>query len=371
MLLIQATSPFEKGGSRGISESLALRKSPLPRFFQGGISPFSASIAPRNAWLETLVILVTTFKLFATDVSALETVNMALSNKNFQMILYPIAQERGYMQEEGIDLRVILARAELSVQATMAGSFQFNMAGTMAVVNVMKGGAPCKVILATNDKVLSWILSKPEITSLKELKGKKVATSGVANVTLIMAKQVMQKHGIDPDRDINFINTGGGSNGVRALMAGAVDGVIASTAERYIGVPAGLRELSFIGNEVKNSWGTMATTDQLIQEKPRLVAGMIKASLKALRFIRTERNATIAIATKFAGLDKNVATRMYDDLVGTFNQNGTVDEETQRNDIEVIRQILKTPETIPPQRAYDFHFAREADRQLTQSGWRP
>jgi ABC-type nitrate/sulfonate/bicarbonate transport system substrate-binding protein len=150
-----------------------------------------------------LVTLAASFKLLAANVAALETVNMALSNKNFQMILYPIAQERGYMQEEGIDLRVILARAELSVQATMAGSFQFNMAGTMAVVNVMKGGAPFKVILATNDKVLSWILSKPEITSLKELKGKRVATSGVANVTLIMAKQVMQKHGIDPDRDIN------------------------------------------------------------------------------------------------------------------------------------------------------------------------
>jgi NitT/TauT family transport system substrate-binding protein len=226
------------------------------------------------------------------------------------MILYPIAQERGYMQEEGIDLRVILARAELSVQGTVAGSFQFNMAGTMAVVNVMKGGAPFKVILATNDKVLSWILSKPEITSLKELKGKRVATSGVANVTLIMAKQVMMKHGIDPERDVTFINTGGGGNGVRALMAGAVDAVVASTAERYIGVPAGFRELSFIGDEVKNSWGTMATTDQLIQEKPKLVAGVVKASLKALRFIGAERDATIAIAMKFAGLDKSIATRM-------------------------------------------------------------
>lgn len=316
-------------------------------------------------------VVIALLALLNADARALETVNIALSNKNFQMILYPIAQERGYMQEEGIDLRVILARAELSVQATMAGSFQFNMAGTMAVVNVMKGGAPFKVILATNDKVLSWILSKPEITSFRELKGKRVATSGVANVTLIMAKQVMLKHGIDPEREVNFINTGGGSNGVRALMAGAVDAVVASTAERYIGVPAGLRELSFIGGEVKNSWGTMATTDQLIQEKPKLVAGMIRASLKALRFIRKERDATIAVAMKFAGLDRNVATRMYDDLVGTFTQNGLVDEETQRNDIEVIRQILKTPETIPPQKAYDFRFAREADRQLTQSGWRP
>jgi hypothetical protein len=45
--------------------------------------------------------------------------------------------------------------------------------------------------------------------------------------------------------------------------------------------------------------------------------------------------------------------------------------DRQRNDIEVIRQILKTAETISRQRACDFRFAREADRQLSQSGWRP
>jgi ABC-type nitrate/sulfonate/bicarbonate transport system substrate-binding protein len=305
------------------------------------------------------------------EASGLETVNLALTNRNFQMALYPIAQERGYMREEGIDVKLILVRSELSIQAMIAGSFQFSMAGTMGLVNVAKGGAPLKVILATNDKVLSWILSKPELTSLKELKGKRVAVSGVTSATTIMAKQVLAKHGLNVDRDLSLINTGGTGNSIRALMAGSVDAMVASAGERYAGRPGGFRELVFVGDEVKNSWGTMATTDQLIQEKPKLVAGILKASLKALRFIHKEREATIAIAMKFAGLDKYLATQMYDDLVGTFTQNGIVDEETQRNDIEVIRQITKTTEPIPIQRAYDFRFAREADRQLTQSGWRP
>jgi sulfonate transport system substrate-binding protein len=305
------------------------------------------------------------------EASGLETVNLALTNRNFQMALYPIAQERGYMQEEGIDVKLILVRSELSIQAMIAGSFQFSMAGTMGLVNVAKGGAPLKVILATNDKVLSWILSKPEVTSLKELKGKRVAVSGVTSATTIMAKQVLAKHGLNVDRDLSLINTGGTGNSIRALMAGSVDAIVASAGERYAGRPGGFRELVFVGDEVKNSWGTMATTDQLIQEKPKLVASIVKASLKALRFIHKEREATIAIAMKFAGLDKNLATQMYDDLVGTFTQNGIVDEETQRNDIEIIRQITKTTEPIPIQRAYDFRFAREADRQLTQSGWRP
>jgi hypothetical protein len=36
------------------------------------------------------------------EAGSLETVNLALTNRNFQMALYPIDQERGYMQEEGI-----------------------------------------------------------------------------------------------------------------------------------------------------------------------------------------------------------------------------------------------------------------------------
>jgi ABC-type nitrate/sulfonate/bicarbonate transport system substrate-binding protein len=51
------------------------------------------------------------------EASGLETVNLALTNRNFQMALYPIAQERGYMREEGIDLKLILVRSELSIDS--------------------------------------------------------------------------------------------------------------------------------------------------------------------------------------------------------------------------------------------------------------
>src|SRR4030095_1583755 len=158
---------------------------------------------PRNRrwcrrWLKSIVsklILVVAIAVglqgLPNEARGLEIVNLALTNRNFQMALYPIAQERGYMREEGIDLRPVLVRSELSIQAMIAGSFQFSMAGAMGLVSVAKGATPLKVILATNDKVLSWILSRPELTSLKELKGKRVAVSGVTSATTIMAKQVL------------------------------------------------------------------------------------------------------------------------------------------------------------------------------------
>jgi len=62
---------------------------------------------------------------------------------------------------------------------------------------------------------------------------------------------------------------------------------------------------------------------------------------------------------------------MYDDLIGTFTRNGTVDEETQTNDLAIIRQIADVSGFIPIGRGYDFSFAYEADQLLNQAGWHP
>ena len=290
--------------------------------------------------------------------------------KNFQHVIYPIAQEKGYMREEGIDLKMLVIAGTPSIQGLLAGSIQFTVAGTSALIAAAKGAAPLKVVLAANDKVHQWLLSKPEITSVKNLKGKRIATGGVASSATFMLKQILSRQGLDPNRDVNYIHQSGGTQ-LGALLSGSVDAIILGVQPRYIGVNAGMRELFFFGNEVKNSWGTLATSDRFIKEQPKQVAGFMRAAVKALRFIRQERDATIAANVKFSGVDRTLATRMYDDLIGTFTRNGTVDDDTQKNDLSIIRQIADVSEPIPMARAYDFSFAYDADRQLNQAGWHP
>jgi len=79
----------------------------------------------------------------------------------------------------------------------------------------------------------------------------------------------------------------------------------------------------------------------------------------------------VAAVVKFSGVERNMAARVYDDLIGTFTRGGAVDEETQKNDLDIIRQVAAVKEPVPVGRAYDFSFALEADRQLAQTNWRP
>jgi ABC-type nitrate/sulfonate/bicarbonate transport system substrate-binding protein len=304
------------------------------------------------------------------DAQSIQIVNMAVPARSFQMVIYPIAQVKGYMKEEGLDERVIFVAPTTSIQGMLGGDVQFTGAGSSALVSMARGNTPLKVIVATNDRVLQWFVTRPEITNPKELKGKKIATTGVAAIATFMAKQVLTKHGLDGNKDVIYLDVGQG-NQLAALLGGGFDAAILSVEQRYVALDKGMREMFFMGNEVKNSWGTLATTDKLIKENPKMVGGFVRATIKALRYLRQDKEGTISAMLKFSGVSRQQATRVYDDIIGTFTRNGVVDDETQRNDLNIIRQVTNTNETMPNARGYDFSFAIEADQQLNKMGWKP
>src|SRR5512142_685428 len=131
--------------------------------------------------------LAVTFTI-APNVFALDTANVAISTKTIQASIFPTAQDRGYMKEEGIDSKTVFIEATPGIQAMVAGSIEFTNSGTSALVALSRGAAPLKVVLATNDQVLQWLITRPNIASAKDLKGKKIATTGVAAVGTFMLK---------------------------------------------------------------------------------------------------------------------------------------------------------------------------------------
>ena len=320
--------------------------------------------------LAALLLTLEAMNVKIAGAQTLQTVNMAIPAKSFQMVIYPLAKERGFMKEEGIDLRVIYIAPVTSIQAMLGGDIQFTGAGSSALVSIARANAPLKVVVATNDRVLQWLLTRPDIVNPKDLKGKRIATTGVAAIATFMLRQILTKHGLDGNKDVNYLDTGQG-NQLTALLAGAMDAAVLSVEQRYVGLDKGMKEMFFFGNEVKNSWGTLATTDKLIKENSKLVAGFVRATLKALRYIRRDKEGTVAALMKFSGVSRQQASRVYDDLIGTFTQNGAVDEEAQRNDLNIIRQVVSAGEAVPTNKAYDFSFALDADQQLNKTGSKP
>ena len=202
------------------------------------------------------------------------------------------------------------------------------------------------------------------------MKSKKIAVTGVASVATFMLKKVAPKYGLDGNKDLTLLALPPGQR-LGALTTGVVDGGLLSSEERFAALDHGMKEILYLGKEVKNSWGTVAVNEQFIKDKPKLMHGFMRALLKSLRLVKANREAALEAMMKFSGLNRDLAVRTYEGMIGTFTSNGVVDEETQRNDLDIVRDVIKSTKEVPIERAYDFSFASRADRELNQEGWKP
>src|SRR5262245_55396752 len=141
------------------------------------------------ATIPSFILLV----LSTRAASAIETVNVALTSKAFQYVPLVIAQDRGYMKEEGVELKFVFMQNAPGLQALIANTVQFSGSGSSALVAISKGNAPLKTVIAFNDQVLQWIVARPNIKSLRDLSGKKIATTGVASIAAYMLRNILIK----------------------------------------------------------------------------------------------------------------------------------------------------------------------------------
>jgi hypothetical protein len=67
--------------------------------------------------------------------------------------------------------------------------------------------------------------------------------------------------------------------------------------------------------------------------------------VKAVRLVIQNREVAMDSMMKFSELNRGLAPRTYDGMIGTFMTNGLVDEETQKNDL--VREVLKVTNEMP------------------------
>jgi len=69
---------------------------------------------------------------------------------------------------------------------------------------------------------------------------------------------------------------------------------------------------------VKNSWRTVATNDQFIKAKRKMMHRFMRALLKALRLVKQNREVAMDTMMKFSELNRELAAR------GTERSGGTL-----------------------------------------------
>ena len=190
-------------------------------------------------------------------------------------------------------------------------------------------------------------------TTVEMLQGLRTADAGEIRVL-----------GLDPDKDAKFLATGTVDSRFAAMKQNLTAATLGSPPIDFLG-----KKLGFIviarAQELFNfpASGLVATARKL-KEKPDEVKRVIKAGIKANRYIQQNRESTIQVMVGWLKIDKEIAAITYDSVVKAYNDDGSVPESGLRLSIEEARRVGKVEREVAVAEIADLNFLREAQREL-------
>jgi ABC-type nitrate/sulfonate/bicarbonate transport system substrate-binding protein len=114
--------------------------------------------------------------------------------------------------------------------------------------------------------------------------------------------------------------------------------------------------------------GGLITTTMKIKTKPDEVKRVIRAGIKASRYIKANRDGTIQFLMEWQRIDKDIATGTYEYLAKATNDSGSLSESGFRLIIEEIKELARVSREIALTDVADLSILKEAQRELGIKG---
>ncbi len=209
---------------------------------------------------------------------------------------FRLAQALGYFKEVGIeDFEIVLT--EEYIPGLIGGSLDLTHGDTSNFIGAgVASGVPLKIIEIYRDSEW-WMMGVGKgINTIEDLKGKKVSGGQLGARNTWILKQIIKKLGLNPDTDVEFVPTSGGSDGrLGAIIAGTIQATILFPRHRK-----GLEENGgqFLSIELTPSpQEAIATTADWLAKNEDAAYAFVREDIRARQWLMKPENKAKAYQT--------------------------------------------------------------------------
>jgi NitT/TauT family transport system substrate-binding protein len=290
---------------------------------------------------------------------------IAYPSRSIASIDLYIAQDRGFFRQEGLDAELVQVRGNIAMAALLAGeTHAANNVGT--VLRAMeRTDAPLKIVSMSLKRNLFWLVARPEIRSIGDLKGKVLGTTTIGGSQHLAAARVLRKGGLDPDKDVTVMVAGDAPAQLQSLVSGAMHAAALSpptvilARDKYK-----LRILGSAVEDVINLQNGLAVTEKLLREKRDIVKRIIRARARANRYFWENERGTAEVLAKYLRVELPVATESHRLARQAFTANGIPTDKEIDEFLKSDAELLKLREPVSPAKLFDFTLQRDVNQEL-------
>ena len=312
-----------------------------------------------NQWIKIAALAILPLWLQAIPASAQTLIRVATPGAVTGAIPIFLGVKKGIFIKHGLNVEVIATRNEqMNMQALISDSVQFLTSSSTGLFYLGRQGLDVVGLCSWNNSSPYSLGARFKIKDLKELKGKKIASSGAGGRADAFIRFMLAKAGLDFKKDAQIIPLSGGS-GIRlaAVVSGNIDATLISPLQ---GRHAEKLGLTVIPIPLEYIWGINLTRKSFLEKNRSTVKAYLRALAESVRALMADKETTIAVMSRALRID---------DLESLDYSYRTMRAEA-RPDLfpteEAIVNVLKTMSyedpafiSIPPFKYFDLSLIEE------------
>jgi ABC-type nitrate/sulfonate/bicarbonate transport system substrate-binding protein len=273
----------------------------------------------------------------------MHTIDLAYAGHGIheELVAY-VADQEGYYEDEGVHV-AIRDGVHWKTERLRCGA---TIGLGRALLSRLTDGIGWTVLSVNTHRPLFWFLGSAEVTSVADLRGRRLAVHASHTAPGCFARIVLRKHGLDPDRDLKCVvrDPGDYQMDLRRLRDGSIDAAyVGSTlSPEQVAEEEGFHLLAWVGDHFQiPTVGVAVDPVHTPLDSPALRA-LVRANQRALRTLAEQPDLAVDYIASFLNrLTRVEAQQHYERYVGPyFTSDGQVDLDIAQQAIDAVAAEL-------------------------------
>ena len=271
-------------------------------------------------WTYSILALIT-FLMASGPAAAQERLRLAWAGFSPTNSPIWVIEDRKLMQKLGVTPEIIAINASPTVlQTLLANEIDAASISVTTLTSSRLAGADTVMIVGVVPTFVDHIVSLSNITSVEQLKGKTAGVNRLGSTSDLGLRLALRKLGVDPDKDVKIIPTGGTAERFAALSKGVTQFTIIPEPFLTQAEKLGFRNLYNITDlKIPFWWNGILSREAIIKSKRPLMQKLTRAMVEAIHIIKTEKEYAKGLFKKNLGVsDPEGLERAYKDYANVF-----------------------------------------------------
>jgi ABC-type nitrate/sulfonate/bicarbonate transport system substrate-binding protein len=277
-----------------------------------------------------------------------------------------MAQEAGLFKKYNIDFNLVfISSSSIVTAALLGGDAEMTLTGGIGnVIAYVRGSNDIVFVGGVKNVMTQSLVAGGSIKKPEELKGKRIAVSRIGGNTHYFTIQALRRHGLEPNRDFSFMQSGGDPESLAALVTGNVEAAALTPPSDAKALATKFHYVLY-GPDLKIPYAATAfvTKRSVIAKRPQVMGNFMRAMAETAKLMHTDRDFVYKVLGKYLRVtEKSVLDAAYNAEIKALEPRLAIKNEAIQATLEEIAPNEPRAKKVSAQELIDSRYLDEMEK---------